>query len=318
MVRTVVSFFMFLTLCLSSPITRADFEQDLSASSRDPQALRELHARAASGDADAQFNMGNLFFKGREVVRDYAEAAKWYRLAALKGHAPAQLKTGMMYEAGVGVEQDDTEAVRWYRLAAGQGLAGAQLNLGVAYAEGQGVSKDEVEAVKWFRLAADQGEAQAQFNLGLAYANGAGVTQDSVEAYRWARLAEAHGNKTAGALAQELNRQIPDTNKLAAAGQGGMNDKPAPVGQGKLPADAAPESDPIYVQIRAFSSERLAEKFRTLLIAKLGDIGRPFSLYTKDDLVGIQVGPYDSLGEARLSADRLKARLGIEPILQKH
>jgi TPR repeat protein len=280
--------------------------------------LRKLHARAESGDADAQFNMGNLFFKGDEVVQDYAEAAKWYRLAALKGYAQAQLKTGMMYDAGVGVEQDYSEAVRWYRLAARQGLAGAQLNLGVAYAEGQGVSKDEAEAVKWFRLAANQGEAQAQFNLGLAYANGAGVTQDFVEAYRWARLAEAHGNKTAGALAQELTQQMAHTNKLAAADQRDMNGRHAPIDQGKPPADTAPDNAPIYVQIRAFESERLAEKFRTLLIAKLGDIGRPFSLFTKDELVRIQVGPYDNLSEARLSADRLKARLGIEPILQRH
>lgn len=318
MIRTVVPFFMFLTLGLSCPIAWADFEQDLSASSNDPQALRELHARAESGDTEAQFNMGNLFFKGREVVRDYAEAAKWYRLAALKDYAQAQLKTGMMYDAGVGVEQDYIEAVRWYRLAAAQGLARAQLNLGVAYAEGQGVSKDEVEAVKWFRLAADQGETQAQFNLGLAYANGEGVTQDFVEAYRWARLAETHGNKMAGALAQELTLQIAGTNKLATAGQRDMDNRPAPIVPDKLHADAVPDNGHIYVQIGAFRSERGAERFRALLVAKLGDIGRPFSLYTKDDLVRIQAGPYDSLSEARLSADRLKARLGIEPMLQRH
>lgn len=318
MVRTVFSFFMFLTLILSYPIARADFEQDLSASSSDPQALRKLHARAESGDADAQFHMGNLFFKGDEVVQDYAEAAKWYRLAALKGYAQAQLKTGMMYDAGVGVAQDYTEAVRWYRLAAGHGLAGAQLNLGVAYAEGQGVPKDETEAVKWFRLAADQGEAQAQFNLGLAYANGEGVTQDFVEAYRWASLAEAHGNKTAGALAQELTQQIANTHKLVTTSQRDMDNKLAPVAPDKLRADAAPDNDHIYVQIGAFRSERGAERFRALLVAKLGDIGRPFSLFTKDDLVRIQVGPYDSLNEARLSADRLKARLGIEPMLHRH
>lgn len=323
MVKTVFSFFIFLMLILSYPAAWADFEQDLSAASSDPQALRELHARAKSGDADSQFNLGSLFFKGQEVVQDYAEAAKWYRLAAQQGYAQAQLKMGMMCDTGVGVVQDFTAAVRWYRLAAEQGLAIAQLNLGVAYADGQGVLKNEVEAVKWFRLAADQGEVQAQFNLGLAYAKGEGVTQNFIEAYRWAKIAEAHGHEMADIFLQDLIRQmtseqIADANRLANAGRINTNDKHALVDKDKPAANAAPDNSNIYVQVGAFRYESQAEKFRVLLISKLGDIGRPFSLFAKDDLVSIQVGPYDSLNEARLSADRLRDRLGVEPLLQRH
>ena len=80
-----------------------------------------------------------------------------------------------MYANGRGVLKDEAEAVRWYRLAAEQGDASAQLNLGVMYDNGRGVLKDEAEAVRWFRLAADQGNAAAQFNLGNGYYNGRGV-----------------------------------------------------------------------------------------------------------------------------------------------
>ncbi len=62
-----------------------------------------------------------------------------------------------MYYDGRGVPQDDAEAVRWYRKAAEQGLAQAQHNLGVMYANGQGVPQDYVLAHKWYNLSAARG-----------------------------------------------------------------------------------------------------------------------------------------------------------------
>ena len=51
-----------------------------------------------------------------------------------------------MYVNGRGVLKDEAEAVRWYRLAAEQGHAGAQYNLGLMHAKGEGVLKDSVLA----------------------------------------------------------------------------------------------------------------------------------------------------------------------------
>ena len=48
---------------------------------------------------------------------------------------------------GYGVPQDYAEAVKWYRLAAEQGYARAQYNLGVMYDNGRGVLKTSKEAV---------------------------------------------------------------------------------------------------------------------------------------------------------------------------
>ena len=74
------------------------------------------------------------------------------RQAAEQGDAAAQVNLGVMYAKGQGVLKDEAEAVKWYRLAAEQGDASAQSLLGVMYAKGQGVLKDEAEAAKWFRL----------------------------------------------------------------------------------------------------------------------------------------------------------------------
>ena len=43
---------------------------------------------------------------GRGVPQDYAEALKWYRLAAEQGDSAAQFELGIAYSAGEGVEQE--------------------------------------------------------------------------------------------------------------------------------------------------------------------------------------------------------------------
>ena len=91
-------------------------------------------------------------------LRDYAEAARWYRLAAEQGLAEAQ---------------DALEAAL-ARVAVEQGSADLQFFLGLTRWRGEGPNgevalKDPEEAVRWFRMAAEQGHAEAQYNLGLAY-----------------------------------------------------------------------------------------------------------------------------------------------------
>ncbi len=147
--------------------------------------------------AAAQTNLAYMYENGRGVPKDYAEAVKWYRMAAGQGHAVAQNSLGFMYDIGQGVPQDYAEAAKWYRRAAEQGYVYAQSNLGVMYRGGLGVSRDDAEAVKWWLLAAEQGNAKAQYNLGNRYANGQGVQQDNILAYLWFNLAAVQGHKNA-------------------------------------------------------------------------------------------------------------------------
>ncbi len=87
---------------------------------------------------------------------DYAEVVTWSRKAAEQGVAEAQYNLGFMYYNGLGVPQDYAEAVRSYRKAAEQGLALAQFNLGIMYYKGRGVPKDYVQAHMWNILAASR------------------------------------------------------------------------------------------------------------------------------------------------------------------
>ena len=85
------------------------------------------------------------------MPQDFAEAVRWYRLAADQGHAAAQFSLGLRHSNGQGVLQDDRQAAAWYRLAADQGLAEAQAVLGQLSGTGRGVPQDDAEAARWYR-----------------------------------------------------------------------------------------------------------------------------------------------------------------------
>ena len=93
----------------------------------------------------------------RQTNRKKNREVKFYHREAEQGKAYAQFKLGEMYAKGKDVPRDDLEAVKWYRKAAEQGHGSAQNNLGVKYSEGQGVPQDYIEAHKWFNIAGAKG-----------------------------------------------------------------------------------------------------------------------------------------------------------------
>jgi TPR repeat protein/serine/threonine protein kinase len=158
------------------------------------EAAKWYRKAAEQGDDDGQNIIATRFYYGEGVAQDYAEAAKWYAKAAEQGNADAQNNLGNCYYAGNGVEQDYHEAVEWYKRAANNGYAVAQNNLGNRYYNGEGVEKDYNEAAYWYRKAAEQGNATGQGSLGDRYFDGEGVAQDYAEAVNWYRKAAEQGD----------------------------------------------------------------------------------------------------------------------------
>jgi TPR repeat protein len=58
---------------------------------------------------------------GHGVLQDYAEAIKWYRLAAEQGKASAQVNLGLMYQGGLGLLQSNVMAHMWFNIASANG-----------------------------------------------------------------------------------------------------------------------------------------------------------------------------------------------------
>lgn len=76
-----------------------------------------MHKLAEQGDAAAQFAVGARYATGEDVPQNYAEAVRWFSLAAEQGHVVSQATLGAYYWAGRGVPQDLVKAYFWSVLA---------------------------------------------------------------------------------------------------------------------------------------------------------------------------------------------------------
>ena len=127
---------------------------------------------AESGDAEAQFELGNCYAQGNGVEQSMTDAIEWYCKAAEQGNADAQYHLGVIY--GNGLAADMNQAVKWYQKAAEQGHADAQYCLAKYYmlvASATMSAKDKVQAIEWYRKAMKQGHLDAQKELGDYYYN---------------------------------------------------------------------------------------------------------------------------------------------------
>lgn len=135
--------------------------------------------------------------------KDYPAALRTLEPLARAGSAQAQLQLGLLYFHGHGVRESDPEATRWFERAARQGLAEAQYHLGNMYAYGlesaPAGSDGQRLAAQWYFEAARQGHVQAQYSLGILFLTGSGVVQDVPEAERWMARAAAAGHVDAAA-----------------------------------------------------------------------------------------------------------------------
>ena len=66
----------------------------------------ELLKQAEAGDKRAQYSVGNAYATGNGVLKNDADALKWWRQAAQNGLPEAQNHLAYLYERGVGVPQD--------------------------------------------------------------------------------------------------------------------------------------------------------------------------------------------------------------------
>lgn len=80
-----------LLVAVSVAAVAGPLEDALAAHDKgdDAAALRIIRPLAEQGSAEAQYNLGIIYFTGQGVPRDTAEAAKWFRRAAERGDATA-------------------------------------------------------------------------------------------------------------------------------------------------------------------------------------------------------------------------------------
>jgi localization factor PodJL len=179
-----------------------------------PQGLRDA---IVAGSPNAQYELAQRLFEGRDLQQDQHAAALWFERAASMGLAPAQFRIGALYQKGVGVVRDAAAAKRWYTRAAAAGNARAAHNLAVMNAEPVDERPDYAEAAKWFREAAELGVRDSQYNLAVLYARGLGVEQDLRQSWLWFSLAAAQGDSDAAKKRDEVSVKMDPASLAAAA-----------------------------------------------------------------------------------------------------
>ena len=143
--------------------------------------MKRWQPKAEAGDAEAQFQLGQMYALGHGFKQNFNSALEWYEKAAAQGNAKARTALGMFYYYGVGVEKNTEKAVEWAEKAAAQNNAIAQYTMGCLAYEAQ----DYAKAKQWMEQAAAQNFTPAMTAIGQIYEKGEGVTQDYVEAKRW-------------------------------------------------------------------------------------------------------------------------------------
>lgn len=124
-------------------------------------AVKEWLGPAASGDADAQFNMGQAYKLGKGVPQDLKRAEAWYRKAAQQGHIKAADTLGLL------LFQDNrkSDALPFLQASSERGEPRAMYILGIAHFNGDVVGKDWVRAYALMSRSAASGLEQARRGL---------------------------------------------------------------------------------------------------------------------------------------------------------
>lgn len=140
----------------------------------------------------------------------WQERFKKQSVLADQGNADAQYDVGEMFEKGSGVAVDLKKAFVWFDKSATQGHVKAQFKVAYMYYKGQGVDANVNKAFQLMEKPANDGNVRAQFYLGQMLANGDGVKPDHDEAFTWYSRSSLGGYKPADDALAELKRSMAD------------------------------------------------------------------------------------------------------------
>ena len=160
------------------------------------EEMRKWQPKAEAGDAEAQFQLGQMYALGHGFKQNFKTAAEWYAKSAEQGNAKARTALGMCYKSGIGVAKNEDTAREWFEKAAAQDNSFAQLIMGHLYIE----KKDYKQARKWIDMSIEQGNAIAMTRLGSLYQSGEGVDKNIKQAIQWYEKAASQKNPSTMAM----------------------------------------------------------------------------------------------------------------------
>ena len=141
----------------------------------------------------------------------FNKAERQWQTLAEAGDADALFNLGQMYHLGDGAAFDDKKAVDYFLAAASMGHTAAARELGNLYFFSPRVNGGKQAAVNWWLKAAQAGDGQAQYLLGILYFNGDGVEQSRPHGFAWTLLAVDAGVNEAIQSQTAMRGQLSET-----------------------------------------------------------------------------------------------------------
>ena len=172
---------------------------------------KALENRAASGDAEAQYQLAEAYFWGDGRKQDLMKAAKLARASAEQGNAKGEYRFAVQLLLGQGMEsnnENDKKGFEWLAKAseglqklADQGDHDALHKLALLYLlgltkgeEDNPYNIDGKKAVDLVRKAANGGNVSSQFQLSLIYRVGLTGKPSNEKSIEWLRKAADNGS----------------------------------------------------------------------------------------------------------------------------
>ena len=91
--------------------------------------VQNIKKSAQTGDANAQYSLGALYYTGQLIDKDKSQARKWFKKAADQGEPTAQYYLGQIYLNGDGINKNKMTAIEWLKKSAKQGEKKAEIKL---------------------------------------------------------------------------------------------------------------------------------------------------------------------------------------------
>jgi uncharacterized protein len=142
-------------------------------------ALQRLQDSAEAGNVKDQLLLAIKYATANGVIKDQAEASRWYLMAAQGKDPAAMYEVSMRYRYGHGFSRSEAAANVWRQRAANAGIPEAQYEMAQAYGTvtGKGAlisqhksndpSESSRQLVMWLTRASESGSAVAKHELAM-------------------------------------------------------------------------------------------------------------------------------------------------------
>ncbi|WP_308517216.1 SPOR domain-containing protein [Sphingomonas flavescens] len=272
----------FLLVGAAAPLSAQSVKAGIDAWQRADysKAVSIWRPLAESGDADAQFNLGQAYRLGRGTTINLGAAKTWFERAANAGHLDAQTTLGLLlFQNG-----DQQQGLKWLRRAADQGEPRALLVYGTALYNGDAVPQDRLLGYAFVSRAAQQGLGPAKETLDQL--DGLMAPGDRQKALVLARSIPNGAARSASKPVKSVQAPLPKTPPKAAA------PKAPPPRVAK--AAPSPATGNWRIQLGAFTQRGSAEAMYRRVAAKPALAGRGPAYVAAGNVIRLQVGPFVS------------------------